>query len=100
MCHVENARYQSRVIPNARYVEMPGADHVPWFDPYQTIAEIREFRTGKRVPAKPDRVLMTVLFTDIVRSTDRAIQMGDNSWRDLLEAHGPRSAANSPVPGR
>ncbi len=88
MCHVENARYQSRVIPNARYVEMFGADHVPWFEPDRTIEEIREFMTGRRVPATPNRVLTTVLFTDIVGSTDRAIQMGDNSWRDLLETHG------------
>ena len=88
VCHVENARYQSRVIPNARYVEMPGADHVPWFEPDRTIEEIREFMTGRRVPATPDRVLMTVLFTDIVGSTDRAIEMGDHRWRDLLEAHG------------
>ncbi len=88
MCHVENARYQSRVIPNARYVELPGADHVPWFEPDRTIEEIREFMTGRRVPAAPDRVLMTVLFTDIVGSTGRAIEMGDHRWRDLLEAHG------------
>ncbi len=88
MCHVENARYQAREIPDARYVEMPGADHVPWFEPDRTIEEIREFMTGRRVPATPNRVLTTVLFTDIVGSTGRAIQMGDSSWRDLLETHG------------
>ncbi|MCB2223969.1 MAG: adenylate/guanylate cyclase domain-containing protein [Actinobacteria bacterium] len=88
VCHVENARYQARVIPDARYVELPGADHVPWFEPDRTIQEIREFMTGRRVPARPDRVLMTVLFTDIVGSTGRAIEMGDHRWRDLLEAHG------------
>lgn len=88
MCHVENARYQARVIPNARYVELPGADHVPWFEPDRTMAEIREFMTGRRVPATPDRFLTTILFTDIVGSTDQAVQMGDHRWRDLLEAHG------------
>ncbi|UCG40728.1 MAG: adenylate/guanylate cyclase domain-containing protein [Acidimicrobiia bacterium] len=88
ICHVENARYQARVIPNARYVEMPGADHLPWFDPDPTVEEIREFMTGRRVPSVPDRVLTTLLFTDIVGSTNRAIEMGDHRWRDLLEAHG------------
>jgi class 3 adenylate cyclase len=88
ICNVENARYQARVIPNARYVEMPGADHVPWFDPEPTVEEIREFMTGRRVPSVPDRVLTTLLFTDIVGSTNRAIEMGDHRWRDLLEAHG------------
>jgi len=87
ICHVENGRYLARHIPDARYVELPGADHVPWFDPDGAIGEIREFITGHRVPVLPDRTLATILFTDIVRSTDRAAELGDNAWRELLEAH-------------
>jgi len=87
VCHVENARYLAREVPNARYVERPGADHVPWFEPDDALDEIREFLTGRRVPLVPDRVLATVLFTDLVGSTERAAQMGDRSWRDLLDAH-------------
>jgi class 3 adenylate cyclase len=60
---------------------------VPWFDPDQTIAEIREFLTGQRESATPDRKLATVLFTDLVGSTTRATVLGDRRWRDLLEQH-------------
>ena len=87
ICHVENGRYLARRIPDAHYVELPGADHVPWFEPDRAIGEIREFLTGHRVSPTPDRVLTTVLFTDIVGSTDRAALLGDRAWRDLLEAH-------------
>jgi class 3 adenylate cyclase len=87
ICHVENARFLAREIPGARYVELPGGDHVPWFDPDQTIGEIREFLTGQREAATPDRRLATVLFTDLVGSTERAAQLGDRRWRDLLDQH-------------
>lgn len=87
VCHVENGRFLARTIPGARYVELPGSDHVPWFDPDATVAEIREFLTGRREAGRPDRVLATVLFTDLVRSSDRAAAMGDRRWRDLLEQH-------------
>jgi len=87
MCSVENGRYLAREIPDARYVELPGADHVPWFEPDRVIGEIREFLTGRRVALTPDRVLATVLFTDIVGSTDRAAELGDGRWRVLLDAH-------------
>ena len=87
VCHVENARWLARNMPQARYVELPGADHVPWFDPDLVVAEIREFLTGAREPEEPDRVLATVLFTDIVGSTQLATRLGDSRWRDLLEAH-------------
>jgi pimeloyl-ACP methyl ester carboxylesterase len=87
ICHVENGRFLAREIPNARYVELPGADHEPWFDPDRTISEIRELLTGHRVARTPDRVLATVLFTDIVGSTHRAAELGDSRWRELLEAH-------------
>lgn len=87
ICHVENGRFLAREIPNARYVELPGADHLPWFEPELVMSEIREFLTGHRVALTPDRVLATVLFTDIVGSTGRAAKMGDSHWRELLEVH-------------
>jgi pimeloyl-ACP methyl ester carboxylesterase len=88
VCHVENARYLARTIPGARYVELPGADHVIYAELADlALAEIREFLTGVREGPEPDRVLATVLFTDLVGSTDRARELGDRRWRDLLEAH-------------
>ena len=87
ICHVENARFLARTIPGARYVELRGGDHVPWFDPDETLAEIREFLTGTREAATPDRMLATVLFTDLVGSTAHAAELGDRRWRDLLEQH-------------
>jgi class 3 adenylate cyclase len=87
VCHVGNARWLAGHLPEARYVELAGGDHVPWFDPDIVVAEIREFLTGTREPEEPDRVLGTVLFTDIVGSTTIAAQLGDRRWRDLLESH-------------
>lgn len=87
ICHVGNGRWLAANLPGARYVELDGADHVPWFDSDATVAEIREFLTGSREPAEPDRVLATVLFTDIVGSTQLATQLGDQRWRALLEQH-------------
>jgi class 3 adenylate cyclase/esterase/lipase len=87
VCHVENARYLARTIAGARYVELPTDDHVPWFDPEPTVAEIREFLTGTREARSPARVLATVLFTDLVGSTSRAAELGDRRWRDLIEQH-------------
>jgi class 3 adenylate cyclase len=87
VCHVENARWLARNIEGARYVELPGVDHVPWSDGDDMLVEIREFLTGVREPVDPDRVLATVLFTDIVGSTERARELGDRRWRDLLEQH-------------
>jgi class 3 adenylate cyclase len=60
---------------------------VPWFDPDETLGEIREFLTGTRETRSPDRLLATVLFTDLVGSTARAAALGDRRWRDLLEQH-------------
>ena len=87
VCTVENARFLARTIPGARYVELSGGDHVPWFDPDAVIAEIREFLTGKREAGTPDRALVTVLFTDLVGSTKQAAELGDRRWRDLVEQH-------------
>jgi pimeloyl-ACP methyl ester carboxylesterase len=75
-------------IPGARYVELDGIDHLPWAgDSDAVIGEVEEFLTGARSEAEPDRVLATVMFTDIVGSTERAGELGDAHWRDLLEAH-------------
>jgi class 3 adenylate cyclase len=87
VCHVENGRFLGRTIPGARYVELPGDDHVPWFEPDPVLAEIREFLTGRRESGAPDRRLATVLFTDLVSSTERATALGDRQWRDLLAQH-------------
>ena len=77
VCHVENARWLARHIEGARYLELPGNDHVPWIEREEILAETQEFLTGVREPAEPDRVLATVLFTDIVGSTERARELGD-----------------------
>ncbi len=90
VCHVENARFLARTIPDARYVEVEGSDHLPWGqDADRFIAELREFLTGERhdQAATVDRVLATVLFTDIVDSTARASDLGDRRWRELLTQH-------------
>jgi len=88
ICHVEAARFLARTIPGARYVELESEDHVPWGENADEIlAEIREFLTGVREAPDPDRVLATVLFTDIVGSTERARALGDRGWRDLLDRH-------------
>jgi pimeloyl-ACP methyl ester carboxylesterase len=82
------SRYMAGRIPGARYVELPGADHAPWVgDADAIVDEIEAFLTGARPPAAPDRVLATVLVTDIVGSTGRAAQLGDRRWREALTAH-------------
>jgi pimeloyl-ACP methyl ester carboxylesterase len=75
-------------IPGAKYVELPGIDHLPWAgDAEAVLGEIEEFLTGARSTPEPDRVLATVMFTDIVGSTERATQLGDSRWRELLSSH-------------
>ncbi len=75
-------------IPAAKVVELAGADHMPWLgDPEPALAEIEEFLTGVRPHPALDRVLATVLFTDIVGSTELAADLGDHHWGDLLEQH-------------
>jgi class 3 adenylate cyclase len=78
----------ARQIPGARYVELPGMDHLPWAgDSEVVLGEIEEFLTGARTVPEPDRVLATVMFTDIVGSTERAGELGDARWREVLAEH-------------
>lgn len=83
-----NSRYLAETIPGATHVELPGHDHLPFVgDQDAVLDEIQEFLTGIRRGPIPDRVLATVMFTDVVGSTARAAHIGDQSWRDLLERH-------------
>jgi pimeloyl-ACP methyl ester carboxylesterase len=84
----EQARWLAERIEGARFVELAGKDHVPWFDVAdQVVTEVRDFLTGFREAAEPEKALATVLFTDIVGSTDRARELGDNEWTALLAQH-------------
>ncbi len=85
---VEQGRYLAQHIPGAKFVELSGDDHLWWVGDSESIVnEIQEFLTGERHAIEPDRVLVTVLFTDIVDSTKRATEMGDRRWRGLIESH-------------
>jgi class 3 adenylate cyclase/pimeloyl-ACP methyl ester carboxylesterase len=85
---VHNGRHYAEHIEGSKYVELPGDDHWWWVgDADAIIEEIDEFMTGQRHAADVDRVLKTLLFTDIVASTERASQMGDRAWRNLLDLH-------------
>jgi class 3 adenylate cyclase len=86
---VEGGRFLATHIPDARYLEFPGDDHIPFFgDNADDIADaIEEFLTGSRPSVAIDRVLATVLFTDIVGSTEKAATLGDHRWHDLLDHH-------------
>ena len=78
-------------IPGARYVELPGIDHLPWAgDPDAVLGEVEEFLTGTRSAPESDRLLATVMFTDLVGSTERAATVGDARWRELLAEHQAR----------
>jgi class 3 adenylate cyclase len=82
-----HSRYVAEHIPDARYVEVPG-DEALWIGAEEAFAaEIQEFLTGAQPVTVSDRVLATVLFTDIVGSTERAAELGDGPWRSLLERH-------------
>jgi pimeloyl-ACP methyl ester carboxylesterase/class 3 adenylate cyclase len=84
---VEEGRYLAQHIPGARFVELPGDVHVPWWQPDDLFDEVEEFFTGVRPTRLEDRVLATVLFTDIVGSTQRAEALGDREWAIRLERH-------------
>lgn len=85
---VHHGRYLGEHIPGARYVELPGSDHTPWIgDQDQVTDEVETFLTGHRPAPEPDRILATVLFTDIVESTRVAAQLGDRRWREVLAEH-------------
>ena len=85
---VEHGRFLAERIPNAKYIELRGEDSLPFIGESDDILdEVEEFLTGVRGVSDVDRVLATVLFTDIVRSTEHAAEVGDRRWRDLLDAH-------------
>ena len=85
---IGGGRYIAEHIAGARFVELPGVDHLPWVGDQDLILnEVQEFLTGGRQRIEPDRVLSTVLFTDIVSSTEMASNMGDRRWREVLESH-------------
>jgi len=83
-----NSEFLAAHIPNAKYIELPGIDHAVYVgDIDGTVDEIEEFLTGVRRGGEVDRILATVMFTDIVSSTSRAAELGDRAWREMLEAH-------------
>jgi class 3 adenylate cyclase len=86
--HVDEGRYIAERIPGSTFVELPGADHLMWTgDADALLDEVEGFLTGVRRGPDPDRVLATVLFTDVVGSTETATRVGDRAWRSLLERH-------------
>ena len=87
VCDVRNGRYLADHIAGAKYVELAGSDHLPYVHGDEIVAEIQEFLTGVREIEEADRILATIMFTDIVGSTERAEQLGDRRWRDLLQDH-------------
>ena len=90
MVAVEGGRELAALIPGARYIEYPGGDHVPFTGDAETVlGDIQEFVTGERESSAADleRILATVMFTDIVDSTRSAAEMGDQQWRRLLDSH-------------
>jgi class 3 adenylate cyclase len=75
-------------IPGARFIELPGRAHIPAFGDQRAVLEaIQEFLTGTPTIEEADRVLATVLFTDVVASTEQAVRLGDARWAEVLEHH-------------
>lgn len=93
---IAQSRYVVGLIPDGRLVELPGDDH-QWFagDTDAIVDEVQEFLTGVRQPRDLDRVLATVLFTDIVESTETAAGLGDARWKELLAKHDDRARAET-----
>jgi class 3 adenylate cyclase len=88
MANVETSRYMADRLPQAKFVELPGVDHLPFFgDQDAVLALAQEFLTGSAPVVEPDRVLLTVMFTDIVDSTGTASRLGDKRWERLLAEH-------------
>jgi class 3 adenylate cyclase len=88
LVNIGNGRWLAEHLPDARLVELPGEDHNPWYqDADITIGEIQKFLTGTRTSVEAERILATVLFTDVVDSTRTAAELGDERWRQLLERH-------------
>jgi class 3 adenylate cyclase len=81
-----DARFLAETLPNAQLVAIPGRDIAPYVGP-EVADELERFLAHPEAPAVPDSVLATVLFTDIVSSTEQAARVGDRAWRDLLTAH-------------
>lgn len=84
---IGGARWMAGQIPDARLIELPGEDHLLWADPDPVFDQVEEFVTGVPAASVPDRVLLTVVFTDIVDSTARAAAVGDTRWRRTLDRH-------------
>jgi class 3 adenylate cyclase len=88
LVNVRHGRWLAEHLPDARLVELEGGDHTVFYEhPEATMGEVQEFLTGVRSAPEPDRVLATVLFTDIVDSTRTAAELGDRRWREVLESH-------------
>ena len=88
LVNVRHGRWLAEHLPHARLVELEGDDHTFWFESAeQWLGEVQEFLTGNRAIPATDRVLATVLFTDIVDSTRTAAELGDTRWREMLEQH-------------
>jgi class 3 adenylate cyclase len=88
MIAVDQGRYLTASIPGARLVELPGNDHLPFAGDVDAIlGEVEEFLVGSRETTESERALATILFTDIVGSTEKAAELGDRGWRQLLERH-------------
>ena len=86
--NIEQGRYLAERIPGAKFVELSGDDHLWWVGDSEAIVDrIQTFVTGEQPPVEIDRVLATVLFTDIVDSTKQTAEMGDSRWKDLLDTH-------------
>ncbi len=84
---VDEGRFVASQIPGARFVELDGDDHIPYVNPDQILDEVEEFLTGVRPAAVGERVLATVLFTDLVGSTQKTRALGDRAWAGLIEQH-------------
>ncbi len=88
LVNVRNGRWLAEHLPDAQLVELEGDDHNGWYeDVEEYLGQIQQFLTGARAVLEPERVLATVLFTDIVDSTRVATELGDRRWREVLEAH-------------